>query len=449
MSYSSAKETAEKLARHLSGPQEPTLCPICLATTSRTLCQDLAEHFPRLRLESHLLFDACIATLTLRRTSDEIMQLKRQLMLNRQRCRTHRGPVDLNQPLNALVGLRSVLESAGYIFMASVEQGERSFAARAEKNKAFADKRGRWPMRVEQLFPDGVHAAVDALLGYCELYTSVAPIGVIRCMLIAARSAILPVLLADAFRPRVVDVALKMLDPAASGIADNAPWLLENDLALNETARFLGIFMIGPGGLPRDRTELFAGYELELLRVLAPVTDNLDQNDEILFPALASWCADIAERHNMALSPRISGWVESSLAHPDRKRPDAYFVYQIVLLLTGSRICSGPECTLSSLQTEDATPFPACARCRVPRYCSRACQRRDWKGDGGAPVPHKRVCGVLGKLGAHACQNLTREQFAAAYARVEPLFDEADRTAITMFISALAPLMAPNPPATS
>ncbi|EJD39429.1 hypothetical protein AURDEDRAFT_128228 [Auricularia subglabra TFB-10046 SS5] len=448
MSYSSAKATAEKLARHLADPRDPTLCPLCLGASTRTLCQDFIEHFPRLRIECHPLFDACIATLTLRRTPDEVTQLQRKLISNLQCCRKHRGPDDLYQPLSAPVYLRSVLENAGYVFTTAVEQGERSFAARAEKNKAFADKRGRWPVHVEQLFPDGVHAAVDALLGYCELYISAAPIGVIRGMLIAARSAILPVLLADAFRPRVVDVALKMLDPVASGIAANAPWLLENRLAFNEIRLFVGILMIGPGGLPRDVTELFAGYEPELLRVLGPVTENL-AHDDTLFPSLAGWCAGVAKRQNMPLPPRVARWVESSLAHPDRNRPPAHFVYQLVLLLTGSRICSGPACTLSSLQTEDAKPFPACARCRVPRYCSRACQRRDWKGDGGAPVPHKRVCSVLGKLGAHACPALTRDQFADAYARAEPLLDATDRAAIATFISAMAPLMAPDPAATN
>ncbi|KAH7060944.1 hypothetical protein BKA62DRAFT_629675, partial [Auriculariales sp. MPI-PUGE-AT-0066] len=37
-------------------------------------------------------------------------------------------------------------------------------------------------------------------------------------------------------------------------------------------------------------------------------------------------------------------------------------------------------------------PLKSCGRCQIPRYCSRDCQRQDWK------VAHKAVCPALTRL---------------------------------------------------
>ena len=47
--------------------------------------------------------------------------------------------------------------------------------------------------------------------------------------------------------------------------------------------------------------------------------------------------------------------------------------------------CAADNCL--NVESDDGTPFKKCARCRLARYCSQACQTYDWKFGG-----HKRDC---------------------------------------------------------
>ena len=51
----------------------------------------------------------------------------------------------------------------------------------------------------------------------------------------------------------------------------------------------------------------------------------------------------------------------------------------------GTRYCSADRCLL--MEEEDGRPFSKCEQCRLARYCSRECQKYDWKHGG-----HKHDC---------------------------------------------------------
>ncbi|EJD39455.1 hypothetical protein AURDEDRAFT_146600 [Auricularia subglabra TFB-10046 SS5] len=227
MEYLATKALADRLARDLADPREPASCHVCLGQFMIAMNNDSFQHLQRLRVDCQALFDACVAIFAIRRTPEELERLPLRLAANRRRCNIHR--VDSRvRTLAPDVHLHTLFQSTGYIFCAAVHLGERPFVNRATSaGKSFSDRQGRWPARVEQLFPGGVHAALDGLLAHCELYISETPIAMIADILDIARPVLFPVLCSEPFRTRLVDVVLKMLDPVASGIAQRAPWLTE------------------------------------------------------------------------------------------------------------------------------------------------------------------------------------------------------------------------------
>ncbi|EJD39470.1 hypothetical protein AURDEDRAFT_116137 [Auricularia subglabra TFB-10046 SS5] len=67
------------------------------------------------------------------------------------------------------------------------------------------------------------------------------------------------------------------------------------------------------------------------------------------------------------------------------------------------------------------------ARCKVPRYCSRACQRADWTGAGTA---HKDLCRVFCKLNSASCTPANLAELEGALEPAFPSFDARDRDAL-------------------
>lgn len=439
MSYPSARKLADRLSSKFSDPQNTRGCPVCLAKLSYRLTgdRDLVPHIPRLRVDCHALFDACVLQLVFPHEPGGLERLALQLRANRGRCSLHaRGGADrsADEHLDDFWGV------ANQILMVALQTGNGAFEDRMwSRSKLFSDRRGRWPAHVDQLFPDGARTAVDTLVSHCERYISVRPLDTLYVMTMVARAAILPVLAEEAVRLRLIAIILKTLDPEASGISERAPWLVaEGDLHARETAtRMLEALMKGPGALPEDAGMLFfSGHESSLIDVVGRVSESLAADHPLRSDLQTSWFV-LSNRSGVRLPPHLA----PPLTIPP-KRDEHYgrnavikSVYYLSMLCMRSRSCAGPGCTLSAFENAGGRPFPQCARCKVPRYCSRACQRADWKGGVGVPVPHKRLCGAFGKLGASECPQLTLEEFTEAFVRAEPQLDDADVHALNEFVN--------------
>ncbi|EJD35009.1 hypothetical protein AURDEDRAFT_175918 [Auricularia subglabra TFB-10046 SS5] len=59
------------------------------------------------------------------------------------------------------------------------------------------------------------------------------------------------------------------------------------------------------------------------------------------------------------------------------------------------RDCDGPGCGKTVHEKETPGAFARCANCRLMQYCSRDCQKADWRDSG---FPHKEICGMLQAL---------------------------------------------------
>ncbi|EJD41469.1 hypothetical protein AURDEDRAFT_169367 [Auricularia subglabra TFB-10046 SS5] len=59
------------------------------------------------------------------------------------------------------------------------------------------------------------------------------------------------------------------------------------------------------------------------------------------------------------------------------------------------RTCSAASCGKGIHETPSGKAFPLCAGCKFTQYCSKECQRADWKD---ASFPHKDFCPILRRL---------------------------------------------------
>ncbi|EJD33490.1 hypothetical protein AURDEDRAFT_131657 [Auricularia subglabra TFB-10046 SS5] len=257
MTCAATLDCATRLAAELSDADKPSVCPLCLLTFAVRLGCELQSHLSLLRAQSHALFDSCVKTLLLPRRDFD--RLRARLATNRSRCQDRHSTDDQTFGTGYL---HTLVDGLSQVIHAGLHQGERSAVSRASKpDKPFGDKQGRWPSRVEQLFPYGKAEAVDALLDLCDLCISAAPLGILNEFLWVSRSVVLSVLLARPDRIRIAQVLAQQIDPARlREIATTAPWLAKGDNELLASAvGFLQTVHFGPGAVPGDALELFAG----------------------------------------------------------------------------------------------------------------------------------------------------------------------------------------------
>lgn len=434
MNYADTKRFAERFARELSNAASPTICPICFFVFSVTLSDDpgTQAHLPRLRAECHALFDACARTLLLPRTSDDYEKLRTLMTTNRLRCR---GPAsNHNLPTVSPDYLHAVLDGLSQMIHAGLHQGERSAVGRASMpRKAFGDKLGRWPSHTGQLFPYGEKEAVDALLDLCDLQVSGGPLGILNELLCISRAIVFPVLLSERNRMRVVRLIARQTDPAQlRETSRSAPWLVEGDNALLTAAiGFLQILHFGPNALPGDAQELYKGSERILLSALCACLEEAPFDGRTMC-VIGPIAIDVFVRAGYPSGVNIPMRVVN-LMRSKAEQMTPSFARTLSMLVSQTvkrRRCAAPGCGVAELEAS-GKPFSTCSRCRVPRYCTKECQARDWKGAAG--LPHKKVCPVLCKLDAQSCVDLEYAQFEAKYNTASRALTREDNLVLNEF----------------
>lgn len=108
------------------------------------------------------------------------------------------------------------------------------------------------------------------------------------------------------------------------------------------------------------------------------------------------------------------------------------------------RVCA--FCRASSIQNADGKALPACAGCKLLRYCSRECQKKHWnlKGDEDR-VAHKAVCPILKRLDVHAYANREPEDFGEAFKKVEHEFTAEEMETLQDWISEVRRALGESP----
>ncbi|EJD42876.1 hypothetical protein AURDEDRAFT_168124 [Auricularia subglabra TFB-10046 SS5] len=406
MQYDDLKRAALLISKQLADPRRLTACPICLGNFS---CSLTYEDVPRLREECHELFDRCVLLFMTPRAPDKVAQAQRAAS----QCRQHRLRADMTINKRLMI----ILDSVESIVTMALYAGDQSPAARAiNTKKAFSNRSGQWPSRLEQLLPLGAEQGVAWLLDLSELRIAGGPLGMLANCVIMARDVVLPVVLSDAHRPRVVSILCKTLtmNPWKS------PW---NNEPRSVAMAFIDAVNRGPGAVPRHFDLLVSGSEMTVYRAMCQaVCDAPDTPDSQgwLHP-LVMCCTKLHIVLNaqsdepLPLPPkRVQQHLQETVFNKDEKDAYPLLVHMLIKQAADVARCAGPGCGVATLQGGNLSKFQVCARCRIPRYCSKACQARAWKT--GTP-PHKAVCAVLCKFDAHKNVGGPHSTFEEAYAR--------------------------------
>ncbi|KZV82912.1 hypothetical protein EXIGLDRAFT_729118 [Exidia glandulosa HHB12029] len=409
---------ARTFARALSTDlNRPRCCPSCLLVFGSTL-HDVKDTEP-LRKSCYDLWDACIASVTAQRTDEELYTLREQLAQNATECGSglHDG---LTQPFaRGDMDIVDIFVTALYtLLQGCLSDPWRRLSANPSK-KGLGVRSGMWPVTADQLVgPQGEYASLEAHVYWCCRLYSTQPVYFLIYALVVCRDAIFPHLLRSPLRERMVWCIVRMLhahvskdafegwDAATLGFApDRAPARLctsSETNAVTQAALLLNTIMYGNDAGGDDVFQLVDGYEAALLPAINAALDQpaVLRKTIWLRTTLLQLAVALHEKlglHDEDLHPLADDWRDAdelTRAVTDGDEPDMSLMRDIRRLYS-KRGCFAPGCGRAFYESESGKAFSLCAGCKFAQYCSRECQKADWRAN---PSPHRDVCDYLGKM---------------------------------------------------
>ncbi|KZV79423.1 hypothetical protein EXIGLDRAFT_756987 [Exidia glandulosa HHB12029] len=387
---------------------KPSVCFMCFTQFYR-LCTGCPDDSAVARLTSK-----CAAFLdTLARfvmaegyaSEDRRAILSSQLLRNWKQCQKCRSHTP-NGAQSRGTGIFDNFLDKGCDLLATALEHSGSLSS-AGKPKPFRTKAGSWPQNKEHIFPYGAAVCVSNLVTASDICTGTGATTLLTIAMTFHRS----LLFEEALRHRgnIVQRFISGFQSAAQILQDVFPLREQREdddstlaSSLNSThiyPVFLETIFFGTGALPGDHRKFVLGYEGELYRAIVDVL--------AYFSNARAWTAQLSDvagllyvrlpasgRHNPPLFIRNKAHLAASeSAHPYLR------LARLLRALTLRQSCSGPDCGRETQSAESSTKFQMCARCKMVRYCSKECQRADWKHD---PNPHKEICDILNELCAIA-----------------------------------------------
>ncbi|EJD42893.1 hypothetical protein AURDEDRAFT_185841 [Auricularia subglabra TFB-10046 SS5] len=429
MQYDAIRKAALELSERLSDPLRHPICSECLSDFAYGLTYDHRAHVTRLREDCHPLFDRCVLLFMTPRTADEVARLQSAATA----CPHHKSRPRASAPASRRLGL--VLDSVETLVSLGLHVGADAPYARALNTlKAWANRRGRWPTRLERLLPFGPEHAVARLLELAELRIAGGPIAMLANCVVMARGVVLPVLLAAPHRARVVSLLCKCLPMDA----EQCRWR-ENPRTV--VVAFIEAVNRGPGAVPRDFELLIAGLERELYAAVchaASIAPDGMRGLDILMMCCTRLhlLLGVQSPSDRSIPPppeRVQQHLARTMEPTTRETAYARLVHVLFAQAGLATRCAAPGCGAEALRGGDRAKFQVCARCRIPRYCSKACQARAWKA--GTP-PHKAVCAVLCLFDAHKYVGGALGSFDEPYARTLAQLSEPEIDVFNAWLTA-------------
>ncbi|KZV85466.1 hypothetical protein EXIGLDRAFT_841450 [Exidia glandulosa HHB12029] len=448
--------TATAFAVGLRNVQRPLCCPFCFDELA-DLLDDMA--LEELRTTCHDFWNGCIGVVTALRTGDDsdFAALEEHFTRVAQRCtnRLHRVAA-----VYSYVRTDSPRSDLYCTFFAAVFQcvfrgltgGDKAVTERTmvRPQHGFNSRRNHtWPTSVADLFPVGERETVQALIFWCTQLISPHPLNVISQLLVVARPILLPLLMQEPEHGRLVWSLVQCLDPVTTTRAlpahsdpniwpgGQAPcenprnwlsldWIIEDEgrWAYGAAAMFLFNLRVGVDSSTEDGDNFTIGYEGVLLPflqrgILAVHNDDDGLPVEDLSRQLVHYVNGIQERLQLADSTLSLGFRRVRHAIKVESAKDFEFSVATPILLYlhlwyKNRACFGPDCALPvQRNVASSRPFPFCSGCKFARYCSKTCQKRDWKelrtpGLVSA-YSHKELCPVYRRLLAQPGLSMNQE----------------------------------------
>lgn len=405
----------DALSDQLVDYQRPLACPLCILRVSGEFGNDAGAQLAA-RLMCHDFWDVCISNITAPRTEGDITRLREQLRKNIRECEhkaLHPRPVpEIAEPLRLFIHcLYTFLQHC--LAPPGDENGHTGIFLGKDPKKAFTNRPGMWPLHPNDLIPFGERACAASHVRWCCEMFSPRAIACLSCLLQGTRPTLLPSLLESPLRERVVWCLVQLLN-ADVGV-DHFIWDISVPYAAPQPlpswmrfpAKYLGVglaatflrnMLWGPDALPDDAIRLSLGFE----RTLSPALNTAlglavaTDTSEPEISALTRWACLLYER--MDPKPPLHDLARREILrlNSPMERSELEDLYQGMLChIYVVRTCSAPSCGRGIHETASGKALPLCAGCKFTQYCSKECQRADWKD---ASYPHKDFCPILRRL---------------------------------------------------
>ncbi|EJD41848.1 hypothetical protein AURDEDRAFT_186289 [Auricularia subglabra TFB-10046 SS5] len=416
-------------AAKLDPPDNPAVCPLCLARFLTELWADSKKPLRHLRYSCHPLFNALMRVLSSPHVFERRHALSRALVRNQHQCRTC-CPVPVPravflQRLKKVAREDDIYDSALDLYVSGC--GTAIYNALHSARTSFGNERGVWPSAPEHIFPTGPETTMYTLVVWfltpCVRWDRVGMSFV--AIMFAHRPLAFAALVAGSNRTRILELSISALDECirqckaalatasdtftATGIFSRPfdavrPVLEKYGGAL----QVLSCVRSGTGGKATEFEQFVKGYERPLYDRVLGVLELTPGEHYLDLAGVATFLAHLLsipeqEKPNFLIAAADRAYLPLL---------DPFFaLYQDLHDAHDDWRCRGPGCTRISHDTTSGQRFARCARCKLSQYCSRECQRRDWKRDG---IPHKEVCPILQQVFAAANLRMEPEEFSDA-----------------------------------
>lgn len=416
-------QTAQTLAAGLAPPSAPSLCPFCFATFVLEIKPP--EHTAvMLNTKYHSLWDAMVAFICADWTPELQAAVADRLTANSLACTVCKP-----------AGYYHIIEKCdfpdtdtyfGMVYQYSGSAIYHALTNEINRYKGFGRKPKRWPTRVEQLFPYGPDRTVSSLVAQLDFYAFSQD--VLTQMLSHHRPLVVPILMRDDMRARVIASVIFRLDACVSRVNNtlrrlpNAPIQAVRDAvfakeyeACEGVVEILVHVIWGMDCKFGDMNRFYAGHEAALFRAVHAVAllkpkAQAGEGDPVFILARDLWyIVPPAVRHALGCIGRPAYVPEPA---PCEQKGPYHTLFNNIAHPIPRRTCCAPGCEKSV--HDQQRELSLCAKCRTARYCSRDCQRAHWTS---APLPHKLVCDALHELRTFAdvdSPDMTPDAFAAA-----------------------------------
>ncbi|KZV90221.1 hypothetical protein EXIGLDRAFT_127368, partial [Exidia glandulosa HHB12029] len=444
--------TAAALALALRNVERPSCCPLCLHNFAFSLEQDLGA-LDELRATGHDFWNACMGIVAAPRKDDDssLAALENHFADMTDRCQTRVhflhdfGPHGCRLDQGSRL-YRTFFHSVFRCIWNALTYGDRAVSSlvTTHPQRGFNSKRrGLWPASIAELFPAGERETVSALVFWCTQLFSLHPLIIITELLLIARPIILPLLMCEPEHGRLVWSLVQFLDPVTSACPRPDPrgpclwpggqapcelpddWLLfpcivKEEYRLGWTSRrdgyrvankFLTFLRIGLDSGPDDGNNFTRGYEEALLHTFqrAAIKFHDDRSTgDMNIDALLDYVSGMQWRLGLPATALDNDFLRVRYASRIESYEDIEFsvatpIFAFLELQQKTRSCCGPDCALPmERNAAPGLPFSLCSRCKFTRYCSKACQKRDWKEHSTAGLKstysHKQLCPVFCRL---------------------------------------------------
>ncbi|EJD40508.1 hypothetical protein AURDEDRAFT_146372 [Auricularia subglabra TFB-10046 SS5] len=421
-------------ARAIAGPlYDDGCCPFCLLDLAGDFVKDSAA-LDEARKDVHKLWDNCAWALNFPSMEEPLIELisdehRSKAARALAACAHHATQVHSEDILQDFMG------GVCACLHACLSRGESSAVQRSAKRKRpYENHGGYWPKHSMQLFPYDEQPGVQSVLFWCSKLESPWALHLLADILRIAHPLVFYEIMeaeGTLHRDLIITVVRRLAGFAQwmirSGDDDPIPDPDPNE-DLRATVSFLRSVNNSPDALPSALLMFADGLEGELFTALQLALRTIDRSEPIC-RSLILLCATLYHHiptpdPNTLLCPDIL---------PYTRVHETLSVHGVVhralkILARNRRICSGPDCGTVAHQEPDEH-FLVCGRCKLSRYCTKACQVADWRS--GSQVPHKTICPLVCKLLSVAKVEMPRQEFESASSGLD--WDVADLRALSLF----------------